>query len=612
MKPILHRRTTLHAGPTLGVAVNGAQIRDRTSSDKAAAKQKPQAQRNGKLPGAALRDKWMSMATIGQGSSEARSLREMPASIPATGVDALFQHVLSDPQLSQRVGKAMAKVSSGDFAKASHSEADRALRLRLLVLSKEPRLRRVLMAAVRTELLDNARRLRRALGTAPPDKPLFVPLLTIGGGPVGQAIANALHQNGVGSGHLVVDASDCGDGNFGSVREHLLNSRTQHGYKGDSIEALNRQGGTHHPLVGSPIQPDDWNDDPRYPTAGELGDASSLGLYAAARRGTAVMVGTKVTAVSPAPPGAPGKFLVEMKDREGGTYRVRTDRIVDATGAGVPKLGLARDHPEFERSREYVAKQSERIRIGGRAVLATQSVAHSEDFLRATVDASPGEILSFVRDSPGDIAVVGWGDSARTPIMRLMDAAKKEGTSLKKVLGDRKLVVYGASAPAKFSWAVSGPYAPLRKLCENGVIRFVPHKLAALVPRENGQSALFLQAPDGQKPEADPALKEALAGRILLAMGMQRHNDEIFAPLDPEGRIERDAALEGRADRLRTSEGPLDIHSIGMASTKAFEQRQTQLWYASAATRQLADRVLAPSLQNREEASSLERALEGM
>ncbi|CAE6758414.1 hypothetical protein R75461_05603 [Paraburkholderia nemoris] len=513
---------------------------------------------------------------------------ESPLSDSAVGT--LRSRVLEDPELRGEAGARLRHYSAEALAKGVSNPEDRLLRLELLMLAAPEATRAPLMRAIRADLQDRSEYIRVRLS----EREVFIPQVTIGGGPQGQTVAHCAHEFGLADGNLVVDASSCGDGNFGSVRMHLLNSETRGGYAGSDHGAFDNPMRSQNPLHGSPVQVEDLNSD-LYPTAADIGDAAAIGLYAASRKGSPVLVNTVVTDVEEVE-NARGRYRVTMRDNASGrTVHVLTDHVIDATGLGRPSVPL-RDPA----SKAYIDEQTARLTAMRERALLDQAVMHSEDMLRATVDAPDEHILDIVRAAPGDIAIVGWGDSSKTPLLRIRDVAEKAGLSMRELLGDRKIVWIGPKSREDIDNGLWGPYAGLKPYFDEGLVHVQPGRLETITAVDGtNQSSLAVREKDG-------SLHRLQSGRVILAMGMKSGSasflSKLASKLTPEMKVPvhgDDPAFDESAlcTRLHVDGKEHDIFFVGMSSGLQRPSHTSYLEFFGWKTRQFIAQHLVPKLK---------------
>lgn len=515
--------------------------------------------------------------------------------MPDSAVASLRCRVLQDDELAEKASQTLLHYSAEALAKGTTCPEDRLLRLELLVVAATAETRGKLMSAVRTDLARRSDIVNRYLTRAGDDL-VFIPQVTIGGGPQGQTIANHTHEHGVGGTNLIIDASASGCGNFGSIRQHLLNSETGNGYIFATKASRDQKNRSKNPVHGGPIQVEDLNPTPEYPTAGDIGDAASLGLYAASLKGTPVLVNTKVTSIEEVKD-QKGRYLVSMEQMPGKKLRLLTDQIIDATGLGVPSVPL-----KDQASHHYIAEQTARCKSGGS--LSDQAVMHSEDMLRATCKASDDDILDIVRKADGDITVVGWGDSAKTPLLRIKEVADKVGCTMAQLLGDRKILWIGPKNDQDIEKGLWGPYSGLTPYFEGGLVKTLPVRLEAIKPGEGaGQSNITVREQDG-------TLNELQTGRVILAMGMKSNSAAVLNKLVRDYRPEMRVPVYG--DDPLFGEGPLctklrvdqtehNIFFVGVSSGISRPEGTSYLEYFGSKTRQLLEQRLLPKLVERNE-----------
>lgn len=444
--------------------------------------------------------------------------------LPKSAVVELRGRVLQDPTLAGTAGEALRHFSASALKKGASDMNARLLRVQLLMLAAPEAIRTKLLAAIRKDLNRFSDNIKQTIQSHPN---LFIPQVTIGGGPLGVMVANCAQEFGVAGANLVVDASSAGDGNFGSVRDHLLNGKTRQGYQGADLVAMKSPLRSRNPLFGSPLQVDHLNPTQTWPTAAEMGDASSIGLYTASQRGTPVIVNTRVTNIEETP-GGRGRYLVSMEDAAGQHLKIYTNQVVIATGLGVPKVPLT-----DTASKAYIEEQAERIRAKGPAALHDQAVMHSEDMLRATKSASNRQILNIVTGEPGNLTVVGFGDSAKTPLLRIEKAAKEEGFTMQELFGHRKIDWIAGPSYKKedldSAFKLNGPYFSLRQYFDTGLVNPIAARLEGIRPgRSHTQSRITLKTADG-----NTVVRES--GRVILAMGMEQQCGKFLGSLAPDG-----------------------------------------------------------------------------
>ncbi len=521
---------------------------------------------------------------------DVKRLLTLDAPLPDSAVGVLRSRVLEDPALSGAAGARLRHYSAEALAKGANTPEDRLLRLEMLMLAAPEATRNPLMRAIRADLRDRSELIRSRLS----EREVFIPQVTIGGGPQGQTIAHCAHEFGFAAGNLVVDASSCGDGNFGSVRMHLLNSETRGGYAGSSHAAFDDPMRSQNPLHGSPVQVEDLNSDP-YPTAGDIGDASAIGLYAASRKGCPVLVNTVVTDIEEVK-NKRGRYRVTMRDNTSGqTVHVLTDQIIDATGLGRPSVPL-----KDAASKAYIAGQTERLAALKERALPGQIVMHSEDMLRATVDASDEHILDIVRASDGDITIVGWGDSSKTPLLRIREVAERAGLSMRELLGRRKIVWIGPKSREDIDNGLWGPYAGLKPYFDAGLVQVQPGRLETILPADGAnQSSLTVRKQDG-------TVDTLQSGRVILAMGMKSGSASFLGKLAPELRPEMKVPVHGEdpafdesalCTRLHVDGSAHDIFFVGMSSGLQRPSHTSYLEFFGWKTRQFIAQHVVPRLK---------------
>jgi len=523
---------------------------------------------------------------------------ESPLSDGAVGT--LRSRVLEDPDLRGEAGARLRHYSAEALAKGVSSPEDRLLRLEMLMLAAPEATRASLMGAIRADLQARSEGIRARLS----EREFFIPQVTIGGGPQGQTIAHCAHEFGFADYNLVVDASSSGDGNFGSVRMHLLNSETRGGYAGSDHAAFDNPMRSQNPLHGSPVQVEDLNSD-LYPTAADIGDAAAIGLYAASRKGSPVLVNTVVTDIEEVE-NKQGRYRVTMRDNASGrTVHVLTDHVIDATGLGRPSVPL-----KDPASKAYIEEQTARLTAMRERALPDQAVMHSEDMLRATVDAPDEHVLDIVRGSPGDITIVGWGDSSKTPLLRIREVAEKAGLSMRELLGDRKIVWIGPKSREDIDNGLWGPYAGLKPYFDEGLVQVQPGRLETITAGEEGtgQSELAVRNKDG-------SLHKLQSGRVILAMGMKSASANIMSKLasklTPEMKVPvhgDDPAFDESAlcTRLHVDGKAHDVFFVGMASGLQRPNHTSYLEFFGWKTRQFIAQHLAPKL-NEQDFTKLEK-----
>jgi hypothetical protein len=519
-------------------------------------------------------------------------------STPGSAVSKLHVKVITNQALAIQAAKVIRNASPHSLAKGAHSTEDQLRRLQMLLLST-PETRAQLLAAVKEDLGQQSEKIKTALSTRSSAKghqreaEVFIPLVTIGGGPQGQTIANHLHELGAGGANLVVDASAAGDGNFGSVRGHLLNSETRKGYTGSSLEAMSVPDRSQNPVHGSPIQVEDLNPTSAYPTAADIGDAATLGLHAASQRGTPVLVKTRVIGIEEVSNRA-GRYLVTLQDASSQQFKVTTNQIVDATGLGTPSVPL-----RHEASQRYIDECTKALKARGGEALPHQRVMHSEDMLRAANSASNDQILDIVRKSEGNLTVVGWGDSAKTPLLRIKKAADEEGLTMKQLLGDRKIEWIGPKNTEDVRQGLWGPYQALQPYFDEGLVVLVTGRLQQLEAIEGStQSRLTLSLPDGGRTEYE-------AGKVILAMGMKSTSGRFLSSIAPVLEPAMRVPVEGRDEvfgdgplgaRLHVADKAHDIFFAGLSSGLSRPEGTSYLEYFGWKTRQLVSQHLMPSM----------------
>lgn len=513
---------------------------------------------------------------------------ESPLSDGAVGT--LRSRVLEDPDLRGEAGAKLRHYSAEALAKGVSNPEDRLLRLEMLMLAAPEATRSSLMHAIRADLQARSEEIRTRLS----EREFFIPQVTIGGGPQGQTIAHCSHEFGFADYNLVVDASSSGDGNFGSVRMHLLNSETRGGYAGSDHAAFGNPMRSQNPLHGSPVQVEDLNPD-LYPTAADIGDAAAIGLYAASRKGSPVLVNTVVTDIEEVE-NKQGRYRVTMRDNASGrTVHVLTDHVIDATGLGRPSVPL-----KDPASKAYIDDQTARLTALRERALPNQAVMHSEDMLRATVDAPDEHILDIVRAAPGDITVVGWGDSSKTPLLRIREVAEKAGLSMRELLGNRKIVWIGPKSREDIDNGLWGPYAGLKPYFDEGLVQVQPGRLETITAGEGtGQSELGVRNKDG-------SLHKLQSGRVILAMGMKSASanfmSKLASKLTPEMKVPvhgDDPAFDESAlcTRLHVDGKAHDVFFVGMASGLQRPGNTSYLEFFGWKTRQFITQHLAPKLK---------------
>ncbi len=516
---------------------------------------------------------------------------ESPLSDGAVGT--LRSRVLEDPDLRGEAGAKLRHYSAEALAKGVSNPEDRLLRLEMLMLAAPEATRASLMGAIRADLQTRSEGIRARLS----EREFFIPQVTIGGGPQGQTIAHCAHEFGFADYNLVVDASSSGDGNFGSVRMHLLNSETRGGYAGSDHAAFDNPMRSQNPLHGSPVQVEDLNPD-LYPTAADIGDAAAIGLYAASRKGSPVLVNTVVTDIEEVE-GKQGRYRVTMRDNASGqTVHVLTDQVIDATGLGRPSVPL-----KDPTSKAYIDEQTSRLTTMRERALPDQAVMHSEDMLRATVDAPDEHVLDIVRAAPGDITIVGWGDSSKTPLLRIREVAENAGLSMRELLGDRKIVWIGPKSREDIDNGLWGPYAGLKPYFDEGLVRVQPGRLETIAAgEETGQSELAVRNKDG-------SLHKLQSGRVILAMGMKSASanfmSKLASKLTPEMKVPvhgDDPAFDDSAlcTRLHVDGKAHDVFFVGMASGLQRPSHTSYLEFFGWKTRQFYDQHLAPKLEKQD------------
>jgi hypothetical protein len=532
------------------------------------------------------------LAAIGHNVSshhDVKRLLALEAALPDDAVGALRAQVLEDPQLRGEVGAKLRHYTAEALAKGTNTPEDKLLRLEVLMLSIHGDARSLLLRAIKSDLRSRSEWIKDRLSA----REVFVPQVTIGGGPQGQTIAHTAHEFGHGTSTLVIDASNYGDGNFGSVRTHLLNSETRAGYAGSSHAAFNDPMRSQNPLHGSPVQVEDLNADP-YPTAADIGDAAAIGLYAAARKGTPILVNTAVAGIEEVN-GKRGRYRVTMRDNTSGeTMHVFTNQIIDATGLGQPSVPL-----KDPASRSYIDEQTARLKALSARALPDQGVMHSEDMLRATVDAPDDHILDIVRKSEGDITIVGWGDSSKTPLLRIREVAEQAGVSMRELLGTRKIVWIGPKSHEDIENGLWGPYAGLKPYFDEGLVEVQPGRLETISAVEGAnQSALTVRKKDG-------SVTRLQSGRVILAMGMKSASESFLRKLAPQLAPEMkvpvhgdDPAFEDSAlcTQLHVDGKEHDIYFVGMASGLTRPADTSYLEYFGWKTRQALQQHLFPKL----------------
>lgn len=535
----------------------------------------------------------------------ATSIRQMvtlETAVPDSTVEALRVRVLTDTDLAGNAATTLRHYSAEALSKGVATAEAKLLRLDLLMMAAPSETRPALMEAVRFDLDRQSDAIKRflqtpGLGLDAAGKPkVYVPQITIGGGPQGQTIANKLHELNLGKGNLIIDASLAGEGNFGSVRSHPLNSRTRDGYLGTSTDAMKNPKRTGHPVHGSVVQVEDLNPGPT-PMAGDMGDAASLGLYAAFTRGTEIVTEAKVTNIEARPDAEKGKLVVTFRDRTGQEYRLLTDQVVDATGLGAPSFPV-RD----EASQKFVEAQARALSTGAMGLPAVQ-VAHSEDFLRATNASTDAEILDFVRSSKGNLVIAGFGDSSKTPLLRLLAVAERSGTTFAELLGDRRIEWLGPATKEELVVGLWGPYKPLLPLVEQGLIEPSAGRLESLVASGDSQSTLAVKRADG-------TIDTKQAGRVLLALGMRGVTAELAKGLVPEFSASSLVPVHGYDPVFGDSTGlGAQLTAKGIAlpyfvagvATKLEKPKDTSfLDYFSWKTLQLTEQVLAGGISSNE------------
>ena len=511
---------------------------------------------------------------------------------PDSLVAALRCRVLSDDNLAEQVSDVLLHYSADTLAKGTKTPEDKLLRLELLMLAVPSATRGQLMTAVKADLAHHSNCVSEHLERAGNDL-VFIAQVTIGGGPQGQTIANHAHELGVGGANLVVDASSAGDGNFGSVRHHLLNSATGAGFTFPGQVPRSDAERSRNPIYGGPIQVEDLNPTSGYPTAGDIGDAATLGLYAASVKGTPVLVNTTVTKVEEVA-GHAGRYLVSMEDTKGKKSQVLTDQIIDATGLGKPSVPI-----KDKASHKYINQQTARCISG--ATLHDQAVMHSEDMLRASCHAPDEDILDIIRKSPGNITLVGWGDSAKTPLLRIKEVADKHALSMDQLLGDRKIHWIGPKDADDVKSGLWGPYSDLQPYFDRGLIKTMPVRLETIAPGADGcKSTITFRSPEGTG--------QLESGRVILAMGMKSGSAEVLRAIAPDANATMRKTVYGHAPifgdgpvctQLKTGETEHPIYFAGVASGIKRPADTSYLEYFGVKSRLLMEQCLLPKLKSR-------------
>ncbi len=120
--------------------------------------------------------------------------------------------------------------------------------------------------------------------------------------------------------------------------------------------------------------------------------------------------------------------------------------------------------------------------------------------LRAKVGQQP-QILRIVTKARGNLTVVGFGDSAKTPVQRIEKAAKEEGFTMAELFGDRKIEWVGSGfSPQDLDEGLKldGPYFGLRQYFDSGLVKPIEARLEKIEPGPSEtQSRITLRLPDG-------------------------------------------------------------------------------------------------------------------
>lgn len=552
------------------------------------------------LPDPLMNDLKSAMKKLGlkaDDPAEVRRLLSMESTIPDSAVEALRNEVLTNPKYAGEAGEVLRHYTADALKKGVDTPEGRMLRLEMLMLAVPEKTRPALMEAVRIDMSAHSDRIKGFLartgeGLDATGQPVArVKRVIIGGGSQGATLANELNRIGQGDGTLVVDASRAGDNNFGTVRNFRLNSETGT-YEGRVGGA--KPGRTANPLHGGAIQVEDLlppTPGNTFPDAGTFGDAQVLALHAARRTGTDVMTEARVTGVKDLGAGRTGgRYLITIEDvsagRTGKSYQVFTDQVVDATGLGKPSVPM-RDAG----SQSYITDQSARLAKSGGAGLRTQGVVHGEDFLRTYTNASPAERASFLTNSEGNVIIIGGGDAAKTSAELIQRIAAERGTTVKQMLGGKKIEWIGID-PQKDLWT---RYEGVRDLFDTGAASTLGGRVEKIEPiAGTNRSRITLKMPDGTFETRD-------AGRVVLAMGMRSDTPGVFKDVVPQGfdwktgRVPvmgRDPVF-GDASPLASRIPGQDVFLVGMASGLERAPDHSWLEYFGWKNLLVADQVLA-------------------
>jgi Flp pilus assembly pilin Flp len=483
-------------------------------------------------------------------SDAAKVAMRLDDGIPGSAVAKLKNEILSDPKRAAEIEKALANIA--DEAIAGGPEAQL---LRREMLSMSLAEREALMAAVKSDLGTYSGKVSDFIAANPDTK---FKRVIIGGGPQGQNIANELHRLGDGTSTLVIDAVK-GDQNFGSIRKFDLNSSRGH-----------------NPLYGSPVQAEDFSPATKpFPSAGDLGDASTIGLYSAMRRGTDVLTDTKVTnIVDGTGKNWPGRYRIDMVDANGKPMSVYTDQTVVTTGLGKPVL------PRDPASRAFDESEIAKLADNPEA-LKDVRVISGEDLLRHSNHVT--DEAAFYTNADAPTYFIGAGDAAKTAVEHYGSVTANATT--------RPQAVWVGVKPDDLT---PKRYIKAKELVESGTVQTSSGRLSKIEPIEGSRNVrLTFETPDG------PVTKEA--GKVVMAIGMQSDVPKIMKGVvddfDPKVNLEPVTGVDPKyADPTLAKRVPgQDVYVAGIASGMERPNGVSFLEYFGHKNSKLAEQVLVKS-----------------
>jgi Flp pilus assembly pilin Flp len=498
---------------------------------------------------AATADKVGDAAKVADHLSDAgKAAMRLDDGLAGSAVAKLKRDIASDPARAAELEKALASVS--DEAIAGASAEAQLLRRELLSMSLAER--EALMAAVKSDLGTYSGKVSDFLAANPNTK---VKRVIIGGGPQGQNIANELHRLGDGTSTLVIDAVK-GDQNFGSIRKFDLNSSRGH-----------------NPLYGSPVQAEDFSAATKpFPGAGDLGDASTIGLYSAMRRGTDVLTDTRVTnIVDGTGKNWPGRYRVDMVDANGKPISVYTDQAVVSTGLGKPVL------PKDPASRAFAESEIAKLADNPEA-LKDVRVITGEDLLRASNHVT--DEAAFYRNADGPTYFIGAGDAAKTAVEHFGEVTKT---------GARPDAYWVGVKPEDLT---PKRYVKAKDLVESGAVKPSSGRLSKIEPIEGSNNVrLTFDTPNG------PVTHEA--GKVVMSIGMQSDVPKLMKGVvddfDPKVNLEPVTGVDPKyPDPTLAKRVPgQDVYVVGIASGMERPTGVSFLEYFGHKNSKLAEQVLS-------------------